>query len=121
MTVKETDILNEIVVRAKANDEHTLKRSRDFWDQPADEGEDDALNIEFRQAYMAVAQQIAQDWGPPAFQGGWEAEGFPEWSQGIEMAYWIRGDYVAYVAFSHEDKELPMTVTLGAVPKEEAA
>lgn len=119
MAAKPKDILDRIISSAQAESEHALKVSRDFWDEPASDEEYDALDTEFRQEYEAVARQIAQDWGPPDFQGDWETEGFPDWYPGQEMAYWTRGDHVAYVAFSHQDKELPMTVTIGAVPRSE--
>jgi hypothetical protein len=63
-----------------------------------------------------VVAELEAAWGPPAFAG--EAEESP----GIEWAYWRgyrwlacwpRPEGLAFVAVSHEDKELPVSLLFG--------
>ena len=121
MTETVIDILNRLIAEGRNGREHHVKVSRDFWEEPADAAEFTALDSVFRQEYGNLVEQVAQAWGRPDFQGDGEAEGFPDWYDALELACWRRGEHIAYVAFQHSDKELPMIVVLGAIPSAQAS
>jgi hypothetical protein len=70
--------------------------------------------------YTAQAREILVElepvWGPPQFAGEVEERAETEWAywRGFRwMACWVRGGSLAFVAVSHEDKELPVMLLLG--------
>ena len=90
-----------------------LRVSRDFWDSDWEVEEMERLEEEFRFDYARSAEQVRAAWGTPVFSGTWEDDGFPEWAICLEMTVWRRGAFLAYVGFEHQDKELPIMVTVG--------
>lgn len=80
----------------------------------------ESVQGQFFQEYEAVVAQIQKTWGQCDFRGSSETQGYPEWYwiSVIEMSYWQKDERIAYVSFHHEDRELPLEITLGAVTEE---
>ena len=109
-------ILERLLKEASADDaEHLLMVSQDFWDVD-EQKQIEQISQQFTSEFEKVCMQVSESWGVPNFKGEWDDAQFPDWCDAIRLAYWRRGNVIAYVAFRHDDKELPMIVVLGAHP-----
>jgi|GEM_PF-5823605 len=69
---------------------------------------------QFIEDYERAIQSISTHWGPPAFEGTWETDGFPEWHPWVaRLAYWQRDGRQVYIECNQQDSELPITLAIG--------
>jgi len=100
---------------------HRLKASRDFFDAGWTYEEVAAIEAEFARDFWAVAAQVEAAWGPPAFIGHRDGSEFPAFYVAEELAYWRRGNLLALVWWEHQDKEVPVLLTLAVLAPEDVA
>lgn len=86
-------------------------RSHEFRSFPADTEGKQAANRYFSKSL----QNVAAIWGTPTFHGRQGDDGFPTWSSAGEIAWWPRGDGVAYMSVSFDAESRPR-ITLGWRP-----
>lgn len=100
---------------------HHLKASRDFFDEDWTYEEVAAIEAEFARDFRAAAARVEAAWGRPAFIGHRDDSEFPEFYVAEELAYWRRGDVLALVWWEHQDKGLPVLLTLAVLAPDEMA
>lgn len=107
------EILESLMENGPANaSQHALFVSQDFW--AVDEQEKiESTTRQFIAKYESVCELITEKWGTADYVGSWSDSGFPDWSDDTLLSYWHKGDVLAYAAFRHDDKELPMMVVVG--------
>lgn len=98
-----------------------LKWSRDFFDADWTYEEVAAIEADFARQFQAPAARIEAAWGPPEFIGHRAQSAFPEFYVAEELAYWRRGDVFALVWWEHQDKEVPVLLTLAVRTPEDIA
>jgi hypothetical protein len=94
---------------------HHLKASRDFFDTDWTYEEVVAIEAEFARDFREAAVSVESAWGPPEFIGHRDASEFPEFYIAEELAYWRRGEVLALVWWEHQDKEVPVLLTLAVL------
>ena len=78
-------------------------RSHEFQNFPATtEGKQAAARY-----FSKSMQNVAAIWGTPTFHGQQGDGGFPNWSSAGEIAWWPRGDGVAYISVSFDAESRP--------------
>ncbi len=88
--------------------------------EPSGDRAEEGVWETFESLYSEVVSEIAALWGPPVFDGCWEDPGFPKWHHWVaRLAYWKRGESVAFVECDQQDNELPITLCIGAKSSEE--
>ncbi len=98
-----------------------LKASRDFFDD--DWAYEDVADIEaeFAQDFRYVAAQLEAEWGPPEFIGSRHESDFPEFYVASELAYWRKGHLLAIIWWEHQDREVPVLLTLAVMTPSDAS
>lgn len=84
-----------------------------------------AVERSYRQRFEQIVNTVASAWGKPRAiiydlptqAADTDNEQCLErdiyWRGGLALAYWCRGDSVAYIEIEHQDKELPLFLLLG--------
>jgi hypothetical protein len=112
-------ILERLLMREPGpRNAHYLKASRDFYDCDWTYEELQAIEAEFARDFRAVAAQVEAAWGQPDFIGHRTEAPFPEFCTAEELCYWRKGDRLAMVWWEHQDKELPVLLTLAVLSLE---
>jgi hypothetical protein len=73
---------------------------------------------EFFAKYEAVVTEVEKVLGPPEFNDGGSADGFPDDQEAVWLALWRWRHARLMVEQKHEDRELPMRVTIVLAPPE---
>jgi hypothetical protein len=98
---------------------HYLKASRDFFDCNWTYEEVQAIEDEFARDFRTVAAQVEAAWGPPDFIGYRTESEFPEFCTAEEFCYWRKGKRLAMIWWEHQDKEVPVLLTLAVLTPED--
>jgi hypothetical protein len=98
---------------------HHLKSSRDFFEADWTYEEVRAIEAEFARDFQATAAEVEAAWGPPDFIGHRADSEFPEFYTAEELCYWRRGDVLAMIWWEHQDKEVPVALTLAVFKPED--
>src|SRR5262249_26196774 len=112
-------LLQQLLTQKPPRKAHYLKASRDFYDADWTYEEVQAIEAEFAKDFRAVAAQVEAAWGPPAFIGHRNDSEFPEFYTAEEFCYWRRGDLLAMIWWEHQDKEVPVLLTLAVLTAED--
>jgi hypothetical protein len=107
------EILERLLAQEKGSrNTCQLKKSRDFWEKNWTYEEVAAIEAEFARDFRAVAAQVEATWGPPEFIGHRSKSKFPGLSFAEDLCYWRKGDRLAMIWWEHQDKEVPVAITL---------
>jgi hypothetical protein len=98
---------------------HYLKASRDFFAGDWTYADVRAIETQFARDFRAVAARVEGAWGPPDFIGHRTDSDFPDFYTFEELCYWRKGDRLAMVWWEHQDKELPVLLTLAVMTPEQ--
>jgi hypothetical protein len=113
-------VLERLLQQAPGAEPHYLQETDWFDDEQQNTPETQALWTDFLRQYHEIVQEITLAWGEPQFEGNWEDAGFPSWHHWVaHLAYWQRGEAMAYVECDQQDSETPMTLSIGAKAAEE--
>jgi len=96
-----------------------LKASRDFYGCDQTYEAVRVIEQEFARAFRAVVEEVEAAWGPPDFLGHRSESPFPEWSVAEELCFWRKGDRLAMIWWEHQDKEVPVLLTLAVLKPEQ--
>jgi len=109
----------------KAVDEHLVVygTSSDFYDD-SDHAAYQQAEKAFRDQFAFAVAELVEYWHTPDYhtdhltEAAWEVHppGFDHqiyWRGGIALAYWCKGDRLAYVEVEHQDKEDPFMLIFG--------
>ena len=94
---------------------HHLKASRDFYDADWTYEEMQAIEAEFARDFRIVAAEVEAAWGPPEYIGHRDRSPFPEFYTAEDLCYWRRGNLLAMIWWEHQDKEVPVLLTLAVL------
>ena len=115
-------VLERLLQQAPGAEPHDIRVTGWFDDEQRYTPEAEELWADFLHQYQKVVQEITTVWGIPQFEGTWEDAGFPSWHHRVvRLAYWQRGDAIAYVECDQEDSETPMVLSVGTKAGEELA
>jgi hypothetical protein len=98
---------------------HHLKASRDFYDRDWTNEDVEAIEAEFARDFRTVAAQVEAVWGAPDFIGHRSESEFPEFYTVEDFCYWRNGNRLAMIWWEHQDKELPVILTLAVMTPEQ--
>jgi hypothetical protein len=98
---------------------HYLRVSRDFYDADWTYEEVQAIEDAFAQDFRAVTAEVKAAWGPPEFIGHRKDSDFPEFYTAEGLCYWRKGDRLAMIWWEHQDKEVPVLLTLAVLKPED--
>jgi hypothetical protein len=98
---------------------HHLKASRDFFDADWTYEEVGVIEAEFARDFRVVAAQVEAAWGPPEFIGRRDDSEFREFYTAEELCYWRRAGVLALIWWEHQDKEVPVLLTLAVLTLED--
>jgi hypothetical protein len=96
-----------------------LKASRDFYKCDWTYEDVEAIEREFAQDFRSVATTVADAWGPPDFIGPRSQSDYPLWYVAEDLCYWKKGDRLAMIWWEHQDKEVPVLLTLAVMRPED--
>jgi hypothetical protein len=96
-----------------------LKASRDFFESGWTYEEVEAIEAEFARDFRFVAEEVAKVWGPPEFIGHRNDSPYPDFYTAEEFCYWRKSDVLAMIWWEHQDKELPVALTLAVLRPDE--
>lgn len=109
-------ILEQLLVKEPGpRNTHYFNASRDFFDGELTYEEIRAIEAEFAREFRAVAAQVEEAWGPPDFIGLRGDSEFPKFYTAEELCYWRRDDVLAMIWWEHQDKEVPVLLTLAVL------
>jgi hypothetical protein len=115
MADKTVDILGALLKQAPGVEPTCIRSTDWFDDEQRGTPETDTLWKDFLRQYRSLVREVTATWGPAEFEGNWEAERFPAWHHWVaRLAYWQRGNAIAYIECDHPDPETPMLLSLGA-------
>jgi hypothetical protein len=113
--------LTELLEAAPGADAFHLRLEDEFASGLLTEAQVDALFAELKADFDRAVEEVAGAWGPPTYEGTVDRDDFPAWSEALVLAFWQRGDAVAYVALRHDDDHQPMFLEIGALSDDEIA
>jgi hypothetical protein len=93
--------------------EHDFLVSGWFTEEDIDSGRYDDTQDEYYACYRQVVATVSEALGPPCFNDGMAANGFPQWYEAEFLAYWTESQGCRYVALRHDNKECPFAVVYG--------
>lgn len=62
------------------------------------------------QVFVNSLQNVADVWGPPTFRGKRDGANFPKWSSAEELAWWPRGEGMAYLSIELDGESRPQLI-----------
>jgi hypothetical protein len=82
------------------------EQSHGFQEFPANAEGRRAIN----QYFAKSLQNVGDAWGPPAFRGNRDGANFPKWSSAEELAWWPRGEGMAYLSIELDGESRPQLI-----------
>ncbi|MDH3403005.1 MAG: hypothetical protein OEP45_05260 [Acidobacteriota bacterium] len=116
-----TSVLERLLAASPGADAFHLRLVDDFSHRAVGPEETDAIFASFLADFEDAVARVGADWGAPTFRGGVDRDDFPPWSEALVLAYWQRGDAVAFLSLRHDDEGEPMFLEVGALTDDEAA
>lgn len=114
------EVLERLLQEAPGVEPYDLRITDWFDDEQRYTPQTQELWAGFLQQYQEVVREITSVWGTPQFEGTWSDSGFPSWHHWVvRLAYWQRGDAIAYVECDQQDSETPMILSVGVKAGEE--
>ena len=114
MTKAVVEVLERLLQEAPGAEPYDLCVTDWFDDEQRNTTETQELWANFLNQYQEIVQVISMVWGEPRFDGSYEDEEFPSWHHWVaQLAYWQRGDAIAYVECDQQDAETPMVLCVG--------
>jgi hypothetical protein len=120
MTEAAIEVLERLLQEAPGAEPYDLRVTDWLDDEQRNTTETQELWANFLSQYQETVQAISMAWGEPQFDGSYEDTGFPSWHHWVaRLAYWQRGDAIAYVECDQQDSEAPMILSIGVKVGEE--
>jgi hypothetical protein len=113
--------LGSLVEAAPGADAFHLRLVDEFADGGLTAEEVDAVFAELAADFADCVRQVSAAWGAPTYQGSVDGDDFPVWSEALLLAYWHRGEALAYLSLRHDDEHQPMFLEIGALTDDEVA
>lgn len=79
---------------------------------PKDDDAYESAHRELRAQYDELVEQASQVLSPPAFEGSFGADGFPESQDAARLAAWQKGRTLCCLAFKDDGPIAPLRLTL---------
>jgi hypothetical protein len=114
------EIFQDLLREAPGCEPHDIRVTGWFDDETQNTPESLALWNDFVCEYQELVEEVSRTWGQPEFNGHWEEPEFPSWHHWVaHLAYWRRGEAMAYVECDQQGSEAPMGLCIGVKAGEE--
>ena len=116
-----TSILERLLEDSPGADAYHLRLVDEFVERDVSAEETDELFASFLADFEDAVGGVQREWGDPSYRGTVDRDDFPAWSEALVLAYWRRGEALAFISLRHDDDHQPMFLEVGALTDDEVS
>ena len=103
--------LAQAVIANPRHGEIVLLVSKSFYELD-DQARYETIYDDYYREFGRLVAAFSTCWGSPRYQGRWDDTDYPDWAVGEEIASWEIAGVRWHLRIDHEDRELPIIISL---------